>query len=140
MTSFKWIVTVLLFSYVGKFYSEAPPPTPQLCVVWYELSDSRSCLGGEAGLLTTGFWISYSANTTDNSRGDFGTFNSKLWVDYNSSSRLDLQYYANLSQIRIILGVDYSILQPEHGGGRCHCFEIYFDGDCVSIQDSKNIR
>ncbi len=91
---------------------------PELDIRWYEFS----CIGGDNALLSTGLWLSYTSNSTDENGADEQTYSCRLWVNYNSTMP-ELQYYEGIGR-RIITKVNLIFEQPEHGGGSCHCFNI----------------
>ncbi len=91
---------------------------PRLSIQWFEFS----CIGGDRALSSTGLWLSYTSNSTDETGADDQTYSCRVWVNYNSSLP-KLQYYeGNVS--RNITSVSFIFEQPEHGGGSCHCFNI----------------
>ncbi len=92
------------------------PPT--LSIQWYEFS----CIGGDNALLSTGLWLSYTSNSTDETGTDDQIYSCHVWVNYNSSLP-ELQYYERAGP-RNITSVSFIFEQPEHGGGSCHCFNI----------------
>ena len=106
----------LCFFLTGTLRTESPQPT--LGIQWYDFS----CIGEDRALLTTGLWLNYTSNSTDETGADEQSYSSGVWVDYKSPLP-KLQYYVGNSS-RIITSVTYIIDQPEHGGGSCHCFNI----------------
>ncbi len=100
----------------GSFGGDSRLPT--LNIQWYEFS----CIGGDNALLSTGLWLSYTSNSTDETGTGDQTHSCRVWVNYNSSLP-ELQYYEGAGS-RNITSVSFIFEQPEHGGGSCHCFNI----------------
>ncbi len=92
------------------------PPT--LSIQWYEFS----CIGGDNALLSSGLWLSYTSNSTDETGTDDQTYSCHVWVNYYSSLP-ELQYYEG-NDSRNITSLSFIFEQPEHGGGSCHCFNV----------------
>lgn len=133
-----WILfwVILLIYWVG----EASPDrsVPPLCFRWisptptstshgYDLQGA--CLGGDATLLTTGVWLSYNATSTGNIGQPTETYLDRVWIDYNTTVPA-LEYQGDSSQSRVLARVEYTFVQPEHGGGKCHCFRVFFSENC----------
>ncbi len=91
---------------------------PMLNIEWYQFS----CIGGDRALLSTGLWLSYTSNSTDETVTEDQTHSCRVWVNYNSPLP-ELQYYEGAAS-RNITSVSFNFEQPEHGGGSCHCFNI----------------
>ena len=105
-----------LFSLTKTSASNGLPPT--LSIQWYQFS----CIGEERALLTTGIWLKYTSNSTDETATNEQSYSCSVWVDYNSPLP-GLQYYEG-NNARNVTSVSYMFEQPEHGGGSCHCFNI----------------
>ncbi len=100
---------------------------PKLCIQWYEFS----CIGGDNALLSTGLWLNYTSNSTDETGTVDQTYSCRVWVNYNSSLP-ELQYYEGADP-RNITSVSFIFEQPEHGGGSCHCFNVTQCSNSVQI-------
>ena len=111
-----FLLTMLHLSSWTETTSFNQPPT--LSIQWYEFS----CFGGDNALSSTGLWLSYTSNSTDETGTDDQTYSCRVWVNYNSSLP-ELQYYEGAGP-RNITSVSFIFEQPEHGGGSCHCFNI----------------
>jgi len=87
-----------------------------------------SCLGGDASLLSTGIWLKYNATSTRNAGSGNGMeyeyYADQIEVKYNDSVP-SLNYSS--SQSSVLTRVEYLIVQPEHGGGKCHCLDVIFN-------------
>ena len=99
---------------------------PTVRFVW----TNESCIGGERGLLSTGLWLTFNASyKTGDSR-----CNNRLWIEYNSSlpELLEMPCEQSNGTSNEISNVTFELEQPEHGGGLCHCVEIYFNNTSKS--------
>ncbi len=85
---------------------------------WYQFS----CIGGDRALLSTGLWLNYTSNSTDETGTDNQTYSCRVWANYISSLP-ELQYYEGAGP-RNITSLSFTFEQPEHGGGSCHCFNV----------------
>ncbi len=79
-------------------------------------------IGGDRALLSTGIWLSYTSNSTDETGTYDQTYSCRVWANYNSPLP-ELQYYEGAGT-RNITSVSFIFEQPEHGGGSCHCFNV----------------
>ena len=87
-----------------------------------------ACLGGNATLLFTGIRLRYNATSTVGTEGggvEYECYADQVEVGYNDAAPT-LKYWSNSSQHRNLTRVEYLIIQPEHGGGRCHCLKVIF--------------
>ncbi len=82
------------------------------------------CVGGDAALLTTGLRLTYEIKKYN--------LIESYWIYYNSS--VPAPSNCSLSDVE---RVDYSFVQPEHGGKYCHCFEVFFEWNCSQANCTK---
>ena len=108
-----WVFVSILFVSSKTSFCINPP---QVILQW----TNESCIGGERGLLSTGLWFSLKAN---NEMGIVCSSNLQM-IAYNSSLPALDSYFENCSTISNVI---FEFEQPEHGGGLCHCVEIYFN-------------
>ena len=82
------------------------------CVSW----DSENCREGNRTLTRNGVRITSSGPSTS------------LWIERDSL----------VQPFQIVMNdTEYSIVQPEHGGGSCNCLEIYFISNGLMCTQSK---
>lgn len=92
---------------------------------------SRNCPGGDNALLSTGLWLRYNStfindsNTLNSESLRTETYSSQIWINYNSILG-ELKYYDGPGPVNLT-SVKYSFIQREHGGGSCHCVNIFGD-------------
>ena len=104
---------------------------PNLCFQW----NNQDCLGGDNALLSTGLWMNYTSNFSDETGGRMLSYACQIWVYFNSTQpALD---YCEGPGPRNITNVKYYLEQPEHGGGGCHCVNISFNNDCSFPNNSS---
>ena len=132
------IVAAALILWAGTQNASATPKQVSLCFSWTspapEISDEEgynlqsACLGGNATLLFTGIRLRYNATSTVDAEGggvEYEYYADQVKVGYNDAAPT-LSYWSNSSQHRNLTRVEYLIVQPEHGGGKCHCLEVIF--------------
>ena len=114
-----WICVSTLF--VMTSLATSSPPTVRF--VW----TNESCIGGERGLLSTGLWLTFNAS-------DQIYCTSRTWIEYNSLQEFEEPCeHSNVTSVEIS-NVTLEFEQPEHGGGLCHCVEIYFNNTSSPFQ------
>ncbi len=111
-----WFLQLIIIFALNETTADNQPP--RLSIQWFDFS----CIGGDNALLSTGQWLSYTSNSTDETGTVDQTYSCRIWVNYNSSLP-ELQYYEGAGP-RNITSVSLIFVQPEHGGGSCHCFNI----------------
>ncbi len=109
------------------------PPVPILEIKWFSPEPygttlrtrnlDGACLGGDAALLSTGIWLSYHIQSTING-SEHNSTSGRVWVEYNATT--PMLPYQNISNNEVLKRVNFSIYQPEHGGGKCHCLTVNF--------------
>ncbi len=82
------------------------------------------CVGGNAALLTTGLRLTYEIKKYD--------LTESYWIDFNSSVPTP-----NNCSLSNVTEVDYSFVQPEHGGKNCHCFVVFFNWNHIRANSTK---
>ncbi len=117
-TGFLFSTLILYFILLKRSFGGDSRLLPTLSIQWYEFS----CIGGDNALLSTGLWLSYTSNSTDETGTDDQTYSCRVWVNYNSPVP-ELQYYEGAGP-RNITSLSFTFEQPEHGGGSCHCFNV----------------
>ena len=105
-----WLLVFIQF--VSKFSLTFEYPLVNL--TWM----NESCIGGERGLLSIDVWISFNASNVTHVCST-----QRLRLAYNSSLPALESYLENCSTIS---NITFEIMQPEHGGGLCHCVEFIF--------------
>ena len=121
--------TTFLPPFCFEWSSPAPVPDPG----GYNLEGT--CVGGDAGLLTTGIWLSYSANFSVHEGQPPQTYWNRIWIEYNSTAP-SLTYQDDSSQLWNMTRVEYTFVQPEHGGGKCNCLKIFFNHSCKDARQT----
>ena len=100
-----------------------------------------ACFGGDDALLSTGIQLSYDAASTRSAGDgvvDYEHYVGRVEVEYNGAAPL-LKYWSNSSELRNLTRVEYLLVQPEHGGGKCHCLQVSFN-ECNVTPARKRVK
>jgi len=115
------ILLLQLFFITNRVITIQPATSsPNLRLEW----TNEICPGEDRGLLSTGLSLSYTSNSTDESGDDMQSYSCSIWVDFNYNLT-DLTYYEG-TRPRNISSMTFEFEQPEHGGGKCHCFVLNY--------------
>lgn len=126
MKTIKVLVTLIsqLLLCMGATAQLGTVPT-NLCLSWF----NQDCFGRDDALLSTGLTLNYTcrySSTIDNGE-TLESYSDLIPVPFDTN-QLAINYPC--VQQGNVIGVEYFFLQPEHGGGRCHCANMVFADDC----------
>ena len=84
------------------------------------LQNTGDCVGGNVGLTDTSVQVQYREFTTSSSgQSDWKTLVS---IPINGSQNISVM--ENMTLANSVKGVQFRLLQLEHGGGECNCWEV----------------
>ena len=140
-----------LFCQVSFVYSWDRNNFPTLlCLSWRNSSD---CRGGIATLSSNGVQLSTAVYFGEETNGDLNRHSVSQWIEINPGETAAVGYDGDMQLASVFCsGIEtsssqlisppnpsgsavieeYSIEQPEHGGGDCNCLQIYFGSSCTS--------
>ncbi len=92
------------------------------------------CPEGAKALLSTGFWLNYTVSYYSASN-EYNKYHGDYWINYNQTLPIFTYSHPNHQSVNITQ-ILYTAVQPEHGGGNCHCIDLDFKNTCL-LQLSK---
>ena len=85
------------------------------------LQNTEDCVGGNVGLTDTSVQVQYREFTNSSSgQSDWMTLVS---IPINGSQN-SISVMENMTLANSVFGVQFRLLQMEHGGGECNCWEV----------------
>ena len=86
------------------------------------LQNTGDCVGGNAGLTDTSVQVQYREFTTSSSSGQ-SDWMTLVSIPINGSQNIK-SVMENITLADSVFGVQFRLLQLEHGGGECNCWEV----------------
>ena len=88
------------------------------------LQNTGDCVGGNVGLTDTSVQVQYREFTTSNDSGDGQSdWMTLVSIPINGSQNIK-SVMENMTLADSVFGVQFRLLQLEHGGGECNCWEV----------------
>ena len=84
------------------------------------LQNTGDCVGGNVGLTDTSVQVQYGEFSGGSGESDWMTLVS---IPINGSQN-NISVMENMTLADSVLGVQFRLLQLEHGGGECNCWEV----------------
>ena len=86
------------------------------------LQNTGDCVGGNVGLTDTSVQVQYREFTTSSSSGE-SDWMTLVSIPINGSQNI-ISVMENMTLADSVFGVQFRLLQLEHGGGECNCWEV----------------
>ena len=86
------------------------------------LQNTGDCVGGNVGLTDTSVQVQYREFTTSSSSGQ-SDWKTLVSIPINGSQNI-ISVMENMTLADSVFGVQFRLLQLEHGGGKCNCWDV----------------
>ena len=86
------------------------------------LQNTGDCVGGNVGLTDTSVQVQYREFTTSDSGSGQSDWMTLVSIPINGSQNISVM--ENMTLADSVFGVQFRLLQLEHGGGECNCWEV----------------
>ena len=87
------------------------------------LQNTGDCVGGNVGLTDTSVQVQYREFTTSGSGSGMSDWMTLVSIPINGSQNI-ISVMENMTLSDSVFGVQFRLLQLEHGGGKCNCWEV----------------
>ena len=87
------------------------------------LQNTGDCVGGNAGLTDTSVQVQYREFLTSGSGSGQSDWMTLILIPIDGSQKI-ISVMKNMTLADSVFGVQFRLLQLEHGGGECNCWEV----------------